>query len=151
MLRSIIVALAVVGLVACDSTRPTQSLKSSKTIATAQDVCPLDVVGQWEGEGETFDWWRRHIVQFCEDGTWTNINGFSGTWSLDGNVLTITNRITNSTGIVFIARPETGDRLYLNLNADQLKELEILFLGAAEYDDDQFYARSRLSFRKISD
>ena len=157
----------LVVLVACDSTRPTEPLESSKMMGTVQEICPLDIVGQWEGQWFDWDdqsdnlnheWFSGHIVQFCEDGTWTNIKGFSGTWSLDDNALTIAHKITNSTGLVFVARPRVGDssdageRLYLNLALDQLVELEFILLGTVKTDDrfaplDQRY---RLFFRKIS-
>ena len=141
--------MLVVSLVACDSTSPIQPIESSKLIATQEGACPFDIVGQWEGESQFTDWWRGHIVQFCEDGTWTNIYGFSGTWNLDGNVLAIANRRANSTGFIFIARFETSERLYLNVDVDQLMELEALFLGSAR--DEHLYQRYRISFRKISD
>lgn len=47
-MNALIVLLVIVALTACGSKPPTQSLESPKTIATTQDMCPLDIVGQWQ-------------------------------------------------------------------------------------------------------
>lgn len=47
-MERLIFLAVIVALTACGSKPPTQSLESPKTIATTQDMCPLDIVGQWQ-------------------------------------------------------------------------------------------------------
>ena len=87
------------------------------------------------------------IFQLCEDGTWTNWNGFSGVWALDDNALTIGNETASSTGHIFLSR----DTLYLNLTGDQYVRLVLLFRGskAAEGLDVEPDARRGVPFSRV--
>ena len=122
--------LMIVALTACGSKTPTQPLESPKTIVTTQDMCPLDIVGQWEGVASYSHPFARLIFHLCEDGTWTNWNGFSGVWALDYNAITIGNETERATGNIFLS----GDTLYLNFTGDQYVKLVILFRGIEATD-----------------
>ena len=149
-MNALIVLLVIVALTACGSKPPTQSLESPKTIATTQDMCPLDIVGQWQRvrpRGGSWPPLHDLIFQLCEDGTWTNWNGFSGVWALDDNALTIGNETASSTGHIFLSR----DTLYLNFTGDQYVRLVLLFQGskAAEALDVEPDARRRVPFSRV--
>ena len=116
--------LVIVAFTACGSKTPTQPLESPKTIVTMQDKCPLDILGQWQGV-PNYPYFQRLIFHLCEDGTWTNWNGFSGVWALDYNEITIGDETESATGHIFLS----GDRLYLNFTGDQYIKLVIIFIG----------------------
>ena len=149
-MNALIVLLVIVALTACGSKDPTQSLESPKTIATTQGMCPLDIVGQWQREvrrGPPRPPLDDLIFHLCEDGTWTNWNGFSGVWALDDNTLTIGNETASSTGHIFLSR----DTLYLNFTGDQFVRLVLLFRGskAAEGLDVEPDARIQVPFSRV--
>ena len=139
--------LVIVALTACGSKTPTQPLESPKTIVTTQDKCPLDILGQWEGDIRTGGLFARHIFHLCEDGTWTNWNGFSGVWALDYNEITIGDETESATGHIFLSR----DILYLNFTGDQYIKLVIIFIGieAADGLEVEPNARFRIAFSRV--